>query len=117
MDLIPLDQIFYWMILFLVKLISNFSVRSENHLFKVSNGLLVGHRRKASRETWVYEVHEPMAPYLATLLVGRYEMLELGRIPRRSSPAVGVYAAVPRQLKQKGTPRGLTTPHYRVALL
>ncbi|GHG56511.1 peptidase M1 [Sinomonas cellulolyticus] len=71
----------------------------------VSNGLLVGHRRKASRETWVYEVHEPMAPYLATLLVGRYEMLELGRIPRRSSPAVGVYAAVPRQLKQEALAR------------
>lgn len=67
----------------------------------ISNGLLVGHRRKSSRETWVYEVHEPMAPYLATLLVGRCEMLELGRIPRRSSPAVGVYAAVPSALRQE----------------
>lgn len=65
----------------------------------VSNGLLVGHRRKASRETWVYEVHEPMAPYLATLLIGRYQLVELGRLPHRSSPAVGVYAAVPPDLK------------------
>jgi aminopeptidase N len=65
----------------------------------VSNGLLVGHRRKSSRETWVYEVHEPTAPYLATLLIGRYQLIELGRLPRRGSPAVGVFAAVPPALR------------------
>lgn len=67
----------------------------------VSNGLLVGHRRKASRETWVYEVHEPMAPYLATLLIGRYQMLELGRVRHQGSPPVGVFAAVPAALRQE----------------
>jgi aminopeptidase N len=66
----------------------------------VSNGLVVGHRRKASRETWIYEVHEPMAPYLATLLIGRFQLLELGRLPRREYPAVGVFAAVPPALRQ-----------------
>ncbi|MDP9883578.1 aminopeptidase N [Sinomonas atrocyanea] len=66
----------------------------------VSNGLVVGHRRKASRETWVYEVHEPMAPYLATLLIGRFQLLELGRLPRREHPSVGVFAAVPPALRE-----------------
>ncbi|WP_077489237.1 M1 family metallopeptidase [Sinomonas mesophila] len=66
----------------------------------VSNGLHVGHRRKASRETWVYEVHEPMAPYLATLLIGRYQILELGRVRHRGGPPVGVFAAVPADLRQ-----------------
>ena len=67
----------------------------------VSNGLLVGHRRKASRETWVYEVHEPMAPYLATVLIGRYQLLELGRVRYRGGPPVGVFAAVPPGLRQE----------------
>lgn len=39
----------------------------------VCNGRLVDHTRKASRERWVYEVAEPMATYLATLQIGRYE--------------------------------------------
>ncbi|GAA2203106.1 M1 family metallopeptidase [Sinomonas flava] len=65
----------------------------------VSNGLLVGHRRKASRETWAYEVHEPMAPYLATLVIGRYQFLELGRVRAHGSPAVSVFAAVPPALR------------------
>jgi aminopeptidase N len=36
------------------------------------NGTLVEHRRGASRTTWVYEMREPMASYLATVQVGRY---------------------------------------------
>ncbi|GAB4098760.1 M1 family metallopeptidase [Sinomonas halotolerans] len=65
----------------------------------VANGLLVGHRRKASRETWVYEQHEPMAPYLATVLIGRWHMLDLGRVRAGGAPPVRVYAAVPPLLR------------------
>ncbi|WP_334171783.1 M1 family metallopeptidase [Sinomonas sp.] len=61
----------------------------------VSNGLLVGQRRKSSRETWVYEQREPMAPYLATLLIGRYRGIELGECPTEGGRPVRVGAAVP----------------------
>ena len=43
----------------------------------VANGELVGHHKKASRETWIYEMHEPMATYLATLQIGRYVLQDL----------------------------------------
>ena len=76
------------------------SVTADAGYRVVSNGLLVGHRRKASRETWVHEVHEPMAPYLATVLIGRYQLLELGRVRHRGGPGVGVFAAVPADLRQ-----------------
>ncbi|HEX2245959.1 MAG TPA: M1 family metallopeptidase [Arthrobacter sp.] len=43
----------------------------------VANGELVGHDKKSSRETWVYEMNEPMATYLATLQIGRYVLQDL----------------------------------------
>ncbi|WP_415854518.1 M1 family metallopeptidase [Sinomonas sp. G460-2] len=65
----------------------------------ISNGLLVGHRRRSSRETWVYEQLEPMAPYLATLLIGRYQEIELGKLPNRGSGRVRVFANVSPKLR------------------
>jgi aminopeptidase N len=65
----------------------------------ISNGLLVGQHRKSSRETWVYEQHEPMAPYLATLVIGRYRELELGRCANEGTSMVTVRAAVPPMLR------------------
>lgn len=61
----------------------------------VSNGLLVGQSKKSSRETWVYEQREPMAPYLATLLIGRFRELELGACHTEGESALRVRAAVP----------------------
>ncbi len=49
-----------------------FSVSTDAGYRAVANGDLVDHRRAASRDTWVYEQHEPMATYLATLQIGRY---------------------------------------------
>lgn len=43
----------------------------------VSNGTLISSRRHASSTTWVYDQPEPMAPYLATVQIGRYQLLEL----------------------------------------
>ena len=40
--------------------------------------------------TWVYEQHEPMATYLATVQIGRYD----GR--RRSTAPVPTYAVLAR---------------------
>ena len=65
----------------------------------VSNGLLVGHRTRSSRETWVYEQLEPMAPYLATVLIGRYQEIELGKLPNRGAGPVRVFADVPPKLR------------------
>lgn len=67
----------------------------------ISNGLLVGQHRKSSRETWVYEQHEPMAPYLATLIIGRYRELELGRSGNEGTSLVTVRAAVPPTLHEE----------------
>jgi aminopeptidase N len=43
---------------------------SDHHV--VANGVLTGRKRAASGTTWVYEQVEPMAPYLATVQIGRY---------------------------------------------
>src|SRR5262249_20651643 len=47
------------------------------------NGSLIDRRRHASATTWVYEVAEPMASYLATVQIGRYveTTLDDGSIP------------------------------------
>jgi aminopeptidase N len=43
----------------------------------VANGTLIESRRRASAVTWVYEQPEPMAPYLATVNIGRYAVQNL----------------------------------------
>jgi aminopeptidase N len=54
----------------------------------VANGSLVSQRRRASATTWEYEQPEPMAPYLATVQIGRYTLREV-------DAQVPMYAAVP----------------------
>ncbi|WP_345473577.1 M1 family metallopeptidase [Glutamicibacter ectropisis] len=49
-----------------------FEVSTDAGYRVVANGDMVAHRRSASRDTWVYEQREPMATYLATLQIGRY---------------------------------------------
>jgi aminopeptidase N len=71
------------------------SVTTDANYRAVCNGVLTAHSSKASRETWVYEQAEPMATYLATVQIGRYELLMLtppadGRVPQ--------FAAVPALL-------------------
>ena len=39
----------------------------------LANGRLVSRTPRAGRVRWVYEQAEPMAPYLATLQIGRYQ--------------------------------------------
>jgi aminopeptidase len=47
----------------------------------VANGRLVSRRVKASRTTWVYDQAAPMATYLATVQIGRYDAVELFASP------------------------------------
>ena len=65
------------------------SVTTDAGYRAVCNGLLVGHFTRSSRQTWVYEQTEPMATYLATVQIGRYELLALP-----SSGGVAQFVAV-----------------------
>ncbi|SNY47204.1 M1 family metallopeptidase [Paractinoplanes atraurantiacus] len=59
----------------------------------VATGDLVSRRRGAGNTTWVYERTEPTVPYLMSVQVGRYELLELaaGDVVQR--------AAIPPRLR------------------
>ena len=57
----------------------------------VANGRLTSSRRHASAVTWVYEQDEPMATYLATVHIGRYQV-------RSSDGDVPMHAVLPRRL-------------------
>lgn len=54
-----------------------FTVTTDVNYQVVCNGTLVSRHSKSSRETWVYEQSEPMATYLATVQIGRYEIAPL----------------------------------------
>ncbi|WP_271395186.1 M1 family metallopeptidase [Neomicrococcus lactis] len=55
------------------------SVSTDADYRAVANGKLVNHSRKSSREVWTYEVQHPMATYLATIQIGRYNLVDIGR--------------------------------------
>ena len=67
----------------------------------VCNGRLVDRQRSSSRERWTYEVNEPMATYLATLQIGRYELRSLAGTGAAAAPLGTRPAAAPR-----GAPNG-----------
>ena len=55
-----------------------FTITTDSDYAVVSNGSLVSTRRRSSRTTWVYDQPEPMAAYLATLQIGRYDTVDVG---------------------------------------
>jgi len=55
----------------------HFEISAPSGYHVVANGLLVESRRRASSVTWVYDQVEPMAPYLATVNIGRYAVQRL----------------------------------------
>lgn len=74
----------------------------------VGSGRLVERRTKGARTRWVYEQPEPMAPYLATVQLGRYEVTQIAQSPipiRVAAPAglreraVGAFADLPRMVE------------------
>jgi aminopeptidase N len=69
------------------------TVTTDANYRAVCNGRLVGHSIRASRESWTYEQEEPMATYLATVQIGRYESLILD--PGDTPGGVLQSAAVP----------------------
>ena len=57
------------------------TVRAPHEYAVVCNGLLTGRTRGGSAITWTYEQVEPMATYLATVQIGRYDVRELSADP------------------------------------
>jgi aminopeptidase N len=53
----------------------------------VSNGQLTSRKRHGSSVTWSYEMDEPMATYLATVQIGRYEATEHSKHVSTWAPA------------------------------
>ncbi|MEV1178138.1 M1 family metallopeptidase [Nonomuraea sp. NPDC049784] len=43
----------------------------------IANGVLVARRRGAGTTTWIYDQPEPMAAYLASVQIGRYQLAEV----------------------------------------
>jgi len=68
-----------------------FTISAPTGYHVVANGTLLETRRRASAVTWVYDQPEPMAPYLATVNVGRYAIQKL-------RAAVPMAVAVPGHL-------------------
>ncbi len=54
------------------------SVTTSSDYRVVANGTLVERRRGARTTTWVHEQPQPMATYLATVQIGRYDEVVLG---------------------------------------
>lgn len=57
------------------------TVTTDSPYQVVANGRLVSRRVKASRTTWVFDQAAPMATYLATVQIGRYDAVELADSP------------------------------------
>jgi aminopeptidase len=69
------------------------TVTTESPYAVVANGRLVDRRVRASRTTWVYEQAEPMATYLATVQIGRYDQ-------QTHEAVVPLHSAVPSRLRR-----------------
>ncbi|MFB4317030.1 M1 family metallopeptidase [Actinomadura sp. 21ATH] len=60
------------------------SVTTASGYHVVANGRLAGKSSAGATTTWVYEQDEPMAPYLASVQIGRYRGIEIaGPVPQR----------------------------------
>ncbi len=64
------------------------SVTTDSRYQVLANGVLIGKSTSSSQTTWVYDQPEPMATYLATVQIGRYETVELGSSPVISRAAI-----------------------------
>jgi aminopeptidase len=75
------------------------AVTTESAYTVVANGLLVARRRGARATTWTFAQSQPMATYLATVQIGRYEMRELTGSQLAGS-VVPQQLFVPRRLQE-----------------
>lgn len=71
------------------------SIATDTPYYTLANGDLVGKQTKAGQTTWIYEQTEPMASYLATVQIGRYQKHQL---TDRHAP-VPMHAVLPTRLR------------------
>ncbi|HET6210764.1 MAG TPA: M1 family metallopeptidase [Jatrophihabitans sp.] len=64
------------------------AITTESAYQVVACGVLSSRTTGASQSTWVFEQPDPMASYLATIQIGRYEVIELADGPVRQRAAV-----------------------------
>ena len=85
------------------------TVRTQPDYTVVSNGRLRSRQRRGSTVSWSYEQDEPMATYLATVQIGRYELRDLHDVTVPTTAAVpadagdGFEAAFGRQHEMMAT--------------
>jgi len=67
-------------------------------------GDLVSRRRGAGSSTWVYERQEPTSPYLMSVQIGRYELMDLaaGGVPQRAAVPPALRAGVAHDFGRHG---------------
>lgn len=72
----------------------------------VCNGTLTSHSVGSSRQTWVYESTAPMATYLATVQIGRYQLAEInddgGAVPQYVAAPAALLPAARKALARQG---------------
>ncbi|MFD3746775.1 M1 family metallopeptidase [Nocardia sp. NPDC058633] len=71
------------------------SITTDSPFYAQANGALVGKQAKASQTTWVYEMAEPMASYLATIQIGNYRRYRVGAV----GEPVPMHAVIPPRLR------------------
>jgi aminopeptidase len=63
------------------------AITTESAYLALACGVLSSQTTSASQRTWVYDQPDPMASYLATIQIGRYELTELAPGPVRQRVA------------------------------
>ncbi|NNF69034.1 MAG: M1 family metallopeptidase, partial [Acidimicrobiia bacterium] len=68
-----------------------FSLTVPNDVIAIANGTNTGVITDIGSDTWEWEMDEPMAPYLATVIVGDYEIVtdDTGPVPIRNAFPAG----------------------------
>lgn len=72
-----------------------FAITADSPYRVVVNGSLTDRRVRSGQTTWYYDQPEPMATYLATVQIGRYELVQLSGDP------VWQLAATPARLRAR----------------
>jgi aminopeptidase N len=85
------------------------AVTAESPYRVVASGVLVRRRVRSSTTTWVYEQAEPMATYLATVQIGRYD-----RTPVVAGP-VPQDVVAPRRLQRRALAHVARQPEMMAA--
>jgi aminopeptidase N len=67
------------------------SFRASSAYVVVANGRLAGRTSRASTTTWVYELQQPMASYLATVQIGRYVTTAIPNVDPAAVPVTVVH--------------------------